>query len=186
MIPRKLTIFDKEILTHHLLALQGEDRRLRFGGLVSDDYIVEYVNNSFTQNDKWFGVDEDGKIVAACHAAIIDDTAELGCSVDLEYRGHKLAQSMFDRAVTWLRRKGIVDVCMHCLSENAVMKHIARKNDMIVVSDSGETDANVHLPPPTPMVIVADQYADRIALYDMYWKNNMKFFDFYWRKQNRT
>lgn len=177
MLPRKLTVLDKSKLITHLQSLKNEDRRLRFGGLVNDEYIESYVNSTCGLDDnKWFGVDDEGKIVAACHAAIMDDIAELGCSVDKEYRGSKLAQAMFDRAVTWLRTKGITDVCMHCLAENSVMKHIARKNDMSVVTEYGETDANVHLQPPTPVVHMIDAYADRMALYDMMLKTQIKFF----------
>ena len=150
---------------------------MRFGMAVTDDYIKNYVEQTCDMSsNKWFGVENNGEIVAACHAAIIDDIAELGCSVDSNYRGHGLAQGMFDRAVTWLRSKGITDVCMHCLSENGAMKHIARKNDMVVVSDYGETDANVHLHPPTPFVHMADAYADRMSVYDMMLKNNIKIF----------
>lgn len=175
MVPRKLNFLDRESVISHLQSLQGEDRRLRFGAVVTDDYIRTYVESTCDDsNNKWFGVEVEDKIVAACHASIMDDLAELGCSVDKEYRGHKLAQAMFDRAVTWLRTKGITDVCMHCLAENSVMKHIARKNDMAVVTDMGETDANVHLRPATPFVHIADAYADRIAIYDMLLKNQVK------------
>lgn len=176
MAVRKLSILDKDKIISHLQSLQGEERRLRFGGSVSDDYIAKYVEKTCdVKSNKWFGVDHiDGYLVAACHVAIIDSQAELGCSVDSEFRGLGYAQDMFDRAVTWLRTKGITDVCMHCLSENAIMKHIARKNDMAVVTEGGESDANVQLAPPTPAVLVADQYADRIAVYDMVYKNNVK------------
>lgn len=175
MVPRKLNFLDRESVISHLQSLQGEDRRLRFGAVVTDEYIRTYVESTCSDsNNKWFGVEVEDKIVAACHASIMDDLAELGCSVDKEYRGHKLAQAMFDRAVTWLRTKGITDVCMHCLAENSVMKHIARKNDMAVVTDMGETDANVHLRPATPFVHIADAYADRIAIYDMLLKNQVK------------
>lgn len=177
MIPRKLTFLDKSKIIAHLQSLEGEDRRLRFGMVATDEYIEKYVTDTCgLSNNKWFGVEDDGKIVAACHAAIINEVAELGCSVDKNYRGYGFAQSMFDRAVTWLRSKGITDVCMHCLTENAIMKHIARKNDMAVVTDSGETDANVHLEPPTPFVHMVDAYADRMAVYDMMLKHNIKIF----------
>lgn len=176
MLPRKLNFLDKQKLLAHLQTLQGDDRRLRFGGMVSDEYIETYVNRTINDVDsKWFGVDHiDGRIVAACHVAITKGMAELGCSVDGAYRGNGLAQKMFDRAITWLRTKGIQDVCMHCLSENSVMKHIARKNDMAVVSEFGESDANVHLEPSTPLVHAVDAYADRMALYDMLLKNNIR------------
>lgn len=176
MIPRKLSILDKSRIIVHLQSLEGEERRLRFGGAVSDDYIANYVETTCGQSDsKWFGVDHiDGHIVAACHVAIINSDAELGCSVDADYRGQGLAQAMFDRAVTWLRTKGINHVFMHCLSENGAMKHIARKNDMTVVSEFGESEAEVDLEPANAFTPLVDAYADRIAVYDMVYKNNMR------------
>lgn len=175
MIPRKLTILDKSKLTAHLQNLQGEERRLRFGGSVNDEYIAEYVEKSFKEDSKWFGVDHiDGYLVAACHVALIETDAELGCSVDKDFRNQGLAQLMFDRAVTWLRSKGINHVFMHCLSENGAMKHIARKNQMTVVSCCGDTEAEVDLEPANAFTPLVDAYADRVAVYDMVFKNNIR------------
>ena len=151
MAVRKLSLVDKTRIIQHLLALEGEDRRLRFGGAVSNDYITDYVTKSFEQESQWFGIDHiDGHLVATCHVSVHDGEGELGCSVEEEYRGEGAAQLMFDRAVTWLRVRGIANVFMHCLSENGAMKHIARKNDMVLVSEHGETDANVQVEPATP------------------------------------
>lgn len=183
MLPRKLSVLDAPKIVKHLTALEGEDRRLRFGGTVSDDYIKDYVVKSFDTDSKWFGVDHiDGHLVAACHAAINNSEAELGCSVDPDFRNQGLAQFMFDRAVTWLRTRGINEVFMHCLTENAAMRHIAKKNSMAVVSSYGESDAKVHIEPPTPATLAQDVYMDRIALYDMYFKHNYRVFDFYWSR----
>lgn len=177
MIPRKLLDLDYTKLVAHLQRLQGEDRRLRFGGMVSDDYIKQYVTDSFVApNNKWFGVDGEEGIIAACHVAVIDDDAELGCSVETKYRGQKVAQAMFDRAVTWLRARGIQEVYMHCLAENGAMKHIAKKNDMTLVSEYGETDATVQVEPPTLMTPLKDAYMDRMALYDMVFREQMRIF----------
>jgi GNAT superfamily N-acetyltransferase len=184
MIPRKLNKINKEKLIEHMLKLQGEDRRLRFGAAVNDDFIKAYIESSFKKDSQWFGIEVDSQIVAACHASIYDGQAELGCSVNEEYRGNKLAQLMFDRAVTWLRTKGISTVFMHCLTENAAMRHIATKNAMTVVSDSGETDAVVTIDPPTLLTPMADAYADRMALYDMVWKNNFSMFNPYQGKKS--
>jgi GNAT superfamily N-acetyltransferase len=185
MLVRKLSILDKQRIINNLIHLQGEDRRLRFGTMCTDEYIENYVTKSFEQESKWFGVDHiDGHLVATCHVAIFDGEAELGCCVDEDYRGEGLAQQMFDRAVTWLRTKGITNVFMHCLTENAAMRHIARKNEMTVVSGYGDTDAEVEVEPATPLTYVKDSYMDRLAMYDMYWKNNMRVVDFYWGRQH--
>jgi GNAT superfamily N-acetyltransferase len=187
MLVRKLTSVDKHRIINNLITLQNEDRRLRFGMLCNDDYIKNYVEKSFEQDSKWFGVDHiDGHLVATCHVAIINGEAELGCCVDEDFRGEGLAQQMFDRAVTWLRTKGITNVFMHCLTENAAMRHIARKNEMTVVSCCGDTDANVEIEPPTPITFFEDKYMDRIAMYDMYYKNSYRLFDFYWNRQSHT
>lgn len=186
MIPRKLSQLDQDKLVAHLTSLQSEDRRLRFGAMVSDNFIENYVHSSFDDESKWFGCEDiDGEIIAACHAAVKDGDAELGCSVDRAYRGEGLAQKMFDRAVTWLRTQGIKEVFMHCLTENQVMKHIARKNDMTVVSEQGETDATVGVKPASVATVMKDAYLDRMAVYDMLIKTNYNAFDFYWRR-NRT
>jgi RimJ/RimL family protein N-acetyltransferase len=184
MAVRKLTQLDKTRIINHLTQLQGEDRRLRFGGTVNDDYISTYVTKSFEQESQWFGVDHiDGHLVATCHVAILDGEAELGCCVDEDYRGEGFAQKMFDRAVTWLRVRNITHVFMHCLSENGAMKHIARKNDMVLVSEYGETDAAVDVQPATPVTYMEEAYMNRMAFYDMYMKNNYRVFDFYWNRR---
>ena len=43
IVTRELTRFEREKLAAHLLELDAEDRRLRFGLPVSDDTIREYV-----------------------------------------------------------------------------------------------------------------------------------------------
>lgn len=180
---RKLNLNDKELLILHLRNLQGEDRRLRFGATVTDPFIDAYVAQSFvnvrpekaTEKSQWLGVDgPDGQLIAACHVAIHAGEAELGCSVAPEHRGKKLAQAMFDRAVTYLRTKGIREVFMNCLTENQVMKHIAKKNQMTVVSCCGDTDARVSIESPTAVTPLRDAYLDRMAACDMLIKGQFK------------
>jgi RimJ/RimL family protein N-acetyltransferase len=169
MIVRKLKNFkDKELVKQHLYSLTGEDRRLRFGSMVSDTYIRDYVDLSWNdEKNQWFGCIVNNTVVSACHVAIYNNEGELGCSVDEKHRGHGLAQEMFDRAVTYLRTQNIKEVYMHCLTENQAMRHIAKKHDMVVVSCDGETDAKVKVEPPTPLTIYKDAYLDRVAIYDM-------------------
>lgn len=177
-IVKKLTIADTNSIVNHLCGLADEDRRLRFGVASSEYSIRSYVEGSFGLSSVWFGIDdENGDLISACHVAVEEDFAELGCSVDSRFRGFGLAQLMFSRAITWLRTKSIKTVFMHCLSENVVMRHIAEKNDMVVVScSSGELDVEVDIKPPTAVTFMEDAYLDRIAFYDMITKNSLRMF----------
>lgn len=167
MLARKLLRHEADKLIEHLCKLEGDDRRLRFGVSISDEAIGNYVTKSMLDEDSAWFVCGEQEIVAACHVAIYNNEGELGCSVDPSFRGLGLAQQLFDRAVIYLRAHNIVDVYMHCLTENQIMKHIAKKNDMTVVSCDGEADAKIKVDPPTAATYYQDVYLDRIALYDM-------------------
>lgn len=188
-IPRKLSEVDSERIIEHFCALEAEDRRLRFGTAISNYAIRRYVEDSLKHKGSvWFGVDDDfGNLLSTCHVAITDDFAELGCSVASKYRGYGLAQSMFSRAVTYLRTKSIKTVFMHCLSENHVMRHIAEKNDMVVVTcNQDEVDTQLCIMPPTPSTFVENAVLDNMAFYDMVTKNSLRMFKMFSGGSSRT
>lgn len=170
MIPRRLfRAYHRAMVKKHLKRLQDNDRRMRFGVMMPDEAIDKYVNDSWDEDrNVWFGVIEDGEVIAAVHIAQEDDKsrAELGLSVDPDWRGHKLGHAIFERAVVALKARDVRDVYMHCLSENAIVKHIARKNDMVLVSEYGETDADLILPESTPLDVGTNLLVEQMALYD--------------------
>lgn len=170
MIPQRLyDATHRTMVKAHLKRLQDRDRYLRFSTMLPDEAIDEYVNRSWKTDDAWFGIIEDDEVIAAVHMAYEDKEhrrAELGLSVDPDWRGKKLGQALFERAVFALKARGVRDVFMHCLSENAIIKHIARKNEMVMLSQSGETDADLHLPEPTPIDIGANLIVEQLAIYD--------------------
>lgn len=179
MIPIKLIRHTHgQMLVDHLCSLEDEDRRLRFGGITTDEFIASYVKKTLSvKNSQWFGCVTDGQIISACHAIIYNEQGELGCSVNLDYRGKGLAQAMLDRAITYFRVNSISKVYMHCLTENSTMRHIAHKNSMTVVSCQGEVDATIHIEPPTSLTAMTDVYLDRMAIYDMFFRSNAEMYD---------
>jgi GNAT superfamily N-acetyltransferase len=168
MIPVKLySSRDKAKILDHLLVLGDEDRRLRFGLIATNLYIEKYVDSSWSGNSVWFAIWSGKDIVAACHVVIDKDVAELGFSVIADHRNRGLAQSLFNRAIHHIRSHNITNVYMHCLTENQAMRHIAKKNDMTIVSYYGDSDARIEVEPPTAFTVLNDNYLDRIAMYDM-------------------
>ena len=145
------------------------DRRLRFGGMVNDDYIDEYID--FPKlTDMWFVVEDKEKIVATCHVAYDKEhnVAELGLTVSPDYRNQKIGQQLFDRGVTWARMMGAESIFMHCLSENHVVQQIARKAGMAVVTmwPSDESEASIKITKSPFIAGFEDVVMENMALYD--------------------
>lgn len=169
MIPMKLvTERSRELVKTHLQSLPPHDRYLRFGSVMNDEVIANYVDTTWDKEDNhWLGIIEDGKIIAAIHVAKeTEDKSELGLSVDPEWRGRKLGQALFERATVYLRAVGVKEVYMHCLTENKIMKHIADKNHMKMFSSYGETDADLILPDHTPVDTYKEAITEQLAIYD--------------------
>ena len=181
MLVRKLSLLDKNRIIDNLVTLQGEDRRLRFGSLCTDDYIKEYVTKSFEQESKWFGVDHiNGHLVATCHVAYDKEqnVAELGLTVSADYRNQKLGQQLFDRGVTWARMNGAENIFMHCLTENKVIQHIARKGGMTVVTyDMGEKEGTIKVNKNQIVAGFQDAIMENMALYDQTIRTQQWFFN---------
>jgi RimJ/RimL family protein N-acetyltransferase len=184
MIPRKINCaLDYEKLRQHFLNdIVGDDRRLRFGGAISDEFVLEYINHNppRTLSDMWFVVEDNDKIVATCHVAYDDkeNVAELGLTVSPNYRNQKLGQQLFDRGVTWARMMGAESVFMHCLTENHVMQRIARNSGMTVVTlwPSDESEASIKIDKNRITAGFEDIVMENMALYDQSVRQQQWFF----------
>lgn len=180
MIPMKLnTLRERALVKQHLCSLEETDRHLRFGSMLSDYAIEHYVDGSWEGDNEWLGIIEQDEVIAVIHVAFETPTrAELGLSVDPKWRGKKLGQALFERAIIFLKARQVQDVYMHCLSENMVMKHIARKNEMHLESAHGETDADLILKDITPLDKYQEVLIENLAMYD----NNMRSARNVWRQ----
>ena len=164
VLPVRLRECDRAALAEHFIALEPEDRRLRFGSPIHDDALRDYVARIDFLNDGVFAVqDERLRIVAAIHVALTGESAELGLSVLPGFRGDHLGSALFARAVMHLRNRGIGSVYVHCLRENAAMMHIARKNGMQLTSEGSESDARLELMPATPQSHLTEWVQDQQA-----------------------
>ena len=175
MIPRKLAHLDKQKLIDHFMNdIVGEDRRLRFGFQIPETSVKEYIEKSISidygYSSMWFVVDDGDKIVASCHVSLNRDTntAEMGCTVSPDYRNQKVGQELFNRGITWARMAGAEHVFMHCLSENKVIQHIAKKGGMTVVTlDPSEKESTIQVKQNRFEAGFKDYVMDTIAVYDM-------------------
>jgi RimJ/RimL family protein N-acetyltransferase len=163
-LPIRLREQDRQAITEHFLALDSEDRHLRFGASLSDDAVRMLDDRIDFDRDEIFGIaGEDLRLIAVVHVAFYPDKAELGLSVLPQARGLGLGNALFSRAVMHLTNRGVREVFVHCLSQNGAMMHLARKNGMRVVQDGPETDAWLELPRATPASIFSEWVWDHNA-----------------------
>jgi GNAT superfamily N-acetyltransferase len=161
-------------LEKHFLLLGIEDRRLRFGNALSDAAIRAYLSRIGLGQDAIFGVfGDDLQLLGVAHLARGDGNAELGVSVLPGHRGRGLGGALLARAHTHARNWGVRALFMHCLTENAAMMHLARKQGMDIVAEHGEADAWLKLPPADASSHFGAVFDQRVALFDHAMKTNL-------------
>jgi len=167
-VPRLQGLHRAEVL-RHLLRLQPEDRRLRFGQAVRDDAVEGYVARIDFSHDRVFGIlARDLELHGLAHLALDGEGrgAELGLSVDSHRRQHGYGAALLERAVLAAANLGCRSLYMHCLSENRVMLHLAVKAGLRVVVTSGEADARLALDRRRHGGAMREALEDQIALVD--------------------
>ena len=181
---RELGSSERTGFFEHLVALETEDRYLRFGTPLSDTAIALYVERIDFSTDTVFGVFDDRlKLAAAGHFSPMPKatgadgsrvrSAEFGLSVARDARGRGLGTALFLRASSHARNLGITSLFMHCLSENRAMIRIARKAGMQIQQTHGETDAYLALEPGTMATAIEEGVQRQIALFDFAVKRQM-------------
>jgi RimJ/RimL family protein N-acetyltransferase len=156
-------------ITRHLLALPERDRYLRFGRAIRDEAIREYVDGLDFTRDRLFGTFGPRlDLIGVAHLALdaAAHSAELGLSVDPAFRvkGHGFA--LLQRGVLHAANLGYRTLFMHCLAENGVMLHLARKAGLMVLIQSSEADAKLKLSRYKHGGLMLEAAADQFALVD--------------------
>lgn len=172
VLVRELSSADRERLLSHFLALDEDDRLLRFGQVVPDHVIENYVRNINFSNDKVFGVFGNSlELIGVGHLAYLPAegdkrTAEFGVSVLESARGRGIGTKMFERAAMRSRNTHVSVLYMHCLSRNSTMMHIAKKSGMKIEYAYGEADAYLSLEPADQSSIMAEMLQEQAAVFD--------------------
>ena len=189
VLVKALSERDRRRVLRHFLALDKDDRLLRFGSMVPDEQIETYVAKLDFTNDIVFGVyNRVFRLVGVGHLAFTskeahpdaihytdkEKVAEFGVSVSKSARGQGVGSRLFERAATHCRNSDVDTLYMQCLSSNRTMMHIAKKAGMEIRREYGEADAHLHLPPPSPASVLAEALEEQIAKIDYTVKVNAR------------
>jgi GNAT superfamily N-acetyltransferase len=124
---RRLWLADKEAFRHHLLSLDPRSRHLRFGGGMSDDFLIRYAENCFGKSDLIYGAFIDGDLVGAAelrsNQAIWSEQAPFGrhihaeaaFSVDNGYRRRGIGEKLFKRILRAATNHGVETIEMRSI-----------------------------------------------------------------------
>lgn len=176
---------DRRRILRHFLALDDNDRLLRFGSVIPDDAITKYVNKLDFRHDIVFGVvNRMFQLVGVGHLAFAkadkgkptqkERVAEFGVSVSKSARGQGIGSRLFQRAAIHCRNADVDTLYMQCLTSNQTMMHIAKKAGMEIKREYGEADAYLQLPPPSPASVMAEALEEQWAVIDYTMKANAR------------
>ena len=172
----------------HFLALEADDRHLRFGSPTSDAIIERYVANLNFSRDALFGVFNDAlDLVGIAHLAYVPSandgtrSAEFGVSVLHDDRHRGLGAALLARAAVHARNTHIDTLFVHCLAKNKAMMHLAQKLGMRVEFAYGDADAYLILPPANAQSILHEASQEHMADLDYALKANLKQSKQIWR-----
>lgn len=154
---RSLVRRHRRRIIQHLLALEPQDRYLRFGYPASDEQIRKYALSIDFARDEVLGIfNRRLQLIALAHLAYAQPLsggederamAEFGVSVLPQSRGRGLGRRLFDAAGLHARNRGVDTLFIHALSENRPMLRIAAAAGAVVERDGGESAAYLRLPP---------------------------------------
>lgn len=184
-IIRKLWPGEVQIFREHLLRLDTETRRSRFGSAVSDEFITHYSERVFRSGSVVHGCFVDGMLRAAAElypfSEILPTEGEAAFSVEAPFQNLGLGTLLMSRTVLCARNRGIRTLHMSCLARNRRMQQIARKFDADFTFETDEVVAQLKAPFPTLASLAREATADAQgmagALFQAQWTAGQRMLD---------
>lgn len=167
---RKLWAADTAALKAHLLRLDQESRRMRFGTPVTDYFIEQYAENALGNHSIAHGYFVDGVLRGVAELrgfrGVAGGEAEAAFSVENDFQNKGIGTELFSRTVLAAQNRGISALFVNFLSQNARMQAIAKKFDAVVTYDSDGGHAQIEAPRANALSIWKEALTDGQDLAD--------------------
>lgn len=184
---RSLSARHRPRILAHLLALDMNDRYLRFGYAAADDQIRRYVERIAFERDEIFGVfNRRLELIALAHLAYepsVDtdpdrpSAAEFGVSVAVRGRARGYGARLFDHAVLRARNRRVDTIVIHALSENVAMLKIVRNAGATIERTGIDSEAHLRLPPENFASMMAGMVEQQLGELDYQFKQGARHMD---------
>jgi GNAT superfamily N-acetyltransferase len=167
-IIRKLWIGEAKIYCDHLLRLDPQSRRDRFGEAATHDSIRDYVGASFGRGCILHGFFIDGTLRGAAELRPIGGSlskrADAALSVERPWQSYGVGSALLERTLLTARNRRIKWLHMACLANNLRMQQLARKFAADLSVDFESAVATVQASRPTPLSVIREVMADGHAV----------------------
>ena len=165
---RRLAPADLDGFRGHLLRLDAQSRRSRFGMDASDAVVTAYAERCFGIDDVIYGFVSDGVVRAAGELRGIGHnlplgfggSAEAAFSVEIEWRRQGLGAQLMGRIVRAARNRRARTLYMSCLANNEPMLRLARKFSAELRFEPQAADGQVAPRAPTPATVLSEAADD--------------------------
>lgn len=161
---RKLWIGEAKAFREHLLRLDADSRRSRFGSPVNEFFISNYAARALGPDSVVHGFFANGMLRAAAELRPFGKgfpaEAEAAFSVEHDFQNHGVGSALLDRTILAAKNRGIRTIYMSCLAENHRMQSIAKKYEADLRFEADEVVGEVANTGPTPLSLLREWIAD--------------------------
>ena len=161
---RKLWPADRPAFRDHLLRLDGESRRLRFGAPVADSFVNDYARTAFRLDTIMIAHFEGQKIRAAAElrglSFAFTPAAEAAITVETAWRNRGLGSQLMDRLLISAQNRNVSQIYMICLRDNGAMQHVAQKFGARLRFAQDEVVGKLDPAWPTPASLIQEGWQD--------------------------
>jgi GNAT superfamily N-acetyltransferase len=183
---RRLWPSDMEAYRDHLLRLDPRSRHQRFGGGMSDDFLVHYAEHCFGQGDLLYGAFIDGELVGGAelrsNTAIWSEQAPFGrdvhgeaaFSVEDGHRRQGIGEKLFRRIQRAASNHGVETIEIICLPDNVGMRMLAQKFKTHFTFEECNLTGRLRARRPTPFSLMREVAGDAVdfgvSMFDAQWR----------------
>lgn len=156
-----------EKFREHLLRLDKSSRQMRFAHGVSDSFIEDYANRMSDAGGIAYGYMLDGEVRAAAELRMAGNSwggiAEAAFSVEPAFQNRGLGTDLMSRIMRAAKNRGVHQLIINCLSDNAKMQSIARKFGADLRFEHGEVIGEILPAQANYFSILTEAIEDRVG-----------------------
>ena len=160
---RRVLRSETHLIESHLLRLEGDARRRRFGHDVSDQFIHTYAMHAADVGNLTFAYFSGGDIRAIAElrqsGRAFGHTAEVAFSVERAFSGRGIGTKLMGRIIRASRNRGLHHLLLVCLRDNIKMQAIARHYGADLKIEDGSIVAEI-IPKRADYVSYTSEYLD--------------------------